>query len=143
MARISKDRMYMNMARELSQRSSCERLKVGALIVKDEQIISEGYNGTPWGWHTNDCEDGDGNTKDIVPHAEKNAITKLAKTGGPGAEGATLYCTHSCCFQCAIMIYQTGIDRFVYAKPYRKDRGLEFLRKGGVEVEELGSRDSI
>lgn len=93
--RISVDRMYMNMAQDLADRSSCERLKVGALVVVDEQIISEGYNGTPWNWPSNCCEDESGETKPVVVHAEKNAIGKLAKTGGPGADGGTVYCTYS------------------------------------------------
>lgn len=131
--RISLDEMYLNIAAEVAKRSSCRRAKVGSIVVKDTQIISEGYNGTPMGWPTNECEDCDGKTKDVVLHSEANAITKLAKSGQSG-EGATIYCTKSPCIDCSKLIVQSGIKKVVYKEEYRDVSGLEFLRKCNVEV---------
>jgi dCMP deaminase len=132
--RITLDEMYMNIAHEVARRSSCGNSQVGCIVVKDRQIIAEGYNGTPTGWHTNECEDCDGKTKDIVLHSEANAITKLARCNQNG-EGATMYCTLSPCMECAKLIVQSGIKRLVYYKKYRKPRGLGFLQDCGVITE--------
>jgi dCMP deaminase len=135
--RISLDQMYLNIAAEVAKRSSCNRSKVGCIIVKDRQILAEGYNGTPRGWHTNDCEDSDGKTKDVVLHSEANAITKLSKSSQSGA-GATMYCTLSPCIDCSKLIVQAEIQRLVYKKAYRDASGLDFLRKCNVEVVKHG-----
>lgn len=120
------------MAEEWGQLSHCKRKKVGALIVKDRMIISDGYNGTPSGFE-NYCEDEDGYTKWYVLHAEANAILKVAAST-QSCKGATLYITLSPCQQCSKLIHQAGIKRVVYLNAYRDDSGLEFLRKAGVEL---------
>lgn len=127
------DNRYLSMASIWATNSYCRRLTVGALIVKDRMIISDGYNGTPSGFD-NVCEDCEGKTHPFVLHAEANAITKLAKHGGQGSEGATLYCTHSPCMECAKLIIQAGIRRVVYGALYRDEAGLKLLRNAGIEV---------
>ncbi len=126
------DRRYLEMARTWSQNSYCERRKVGALIVKDRMIISDGYNGTPMGFE-NVCEDEEGNTKAYVLHAEANAITKVAKSNN-SSEGATLYITASPCMECAKLIIQSGIKRVVYSENYRDESGIDLLKRAGIET---------
>ena len=120
------------MAREWGQLSHCDRKKVGALIVKDRMIISDGYNGTPSGFE-NPCEDEEGYTKWYVLHAEANAILKVAGST-QSCEGATLYITLSPCQQCSKLIHQAGIKRVVYADAYKDRSGLDFLEKAGVQL---------
>ncbi|WP_299108498.1 dCMP deaminase family protein [uncultured Tenacibaculum sp.] len=129
------DIAYLKMAREWGQLSHCIRKKVGALIVKDRMIISDGYNGTPSGFE-NYCEDEDGYTKWYVLHAEANAILKVAAST-QSCQGATLYITLSPCQQCSKLIHQAGIKRVVYADAYKDKTGLEFLEKAGVELMHL------
>ena len=126
------DLAYMRMAIEWSKLSYCQRKQVGALIVKDNMIISDGYNGTPSGFE-NSCETTDGETKWYVLHAEANAILKCAKHG-QSCKGADLYLTLSPCKECSKLIHQSGIVRLVYSKKYKDSSGLEFLEKAGVEV---------
>ncbi len=126
------DRRYLQMAAIWGQNSYCERRKVGALIVKDKMIISDGYNGTPSGFE-NVCEDENGNTKPYVLHAEANAITKVAKSNN-SSEGATLYITTSPCIECAKLIIQAGIKRVVFTENYRLGDGLALLNRAGVEL---------
>lgn len=121
---------YLKMASEWSQNSCCRRKKVGALIVKDNMIISDGYNGTPSGF-SNDCEDIDGNTQWYVLHAEANAITKLAKST-QNADGSTLYVTLSPCKECSKLIIQSGIKRVVFKEEYRETSGLKILKEAGI-----------
>ena len=120
------------MARIWAENSYCTRRKVGALIVKDKMIISDGYNGTPSGFE-NVCELDDGTTKPYVLHAEANAITKIAKSGN-NSDGATLYVTASPCLECSKLIIQSGIRRVVYSENYRLTDGIDLLRRAGVEV---------
>ena len=129
------DIRYLRMARIWAENSYCVRRKVGALIVKDKMIISDGYNGTPSGFE-NICEDENGHTKPYVLHAEANAITKLARSGN-NSDQATLYVTASPCIECAKLIIQAGIRRVVYAEQYRLTDGIDLLRRAGVEVEHL------
>lgn len=135
------DRRYLKMAKIWAENSYCTRRQVGALIVKDKMIISDGYNGTPSGF-SNVCEDENGLTKPCVLHAEANAITKIARSGN-NSDGATLYVTDAPCIECAKLIIQAGIRRVVYARQYRLTDGLELLREAGIEVEyiELGNND--
>ena len=126
------DRRYLRMARIWAENSYCIRRKVGALIVKDKMIISDGFNGTPTGFE-NICEDESGQTKPYVLHAEANAITKVAKSNN-SSEGATLYITASPCIECAKLIIQAGIIRVVYSENYRIEDGLELLRRAGVQI---------
>lgn len=132
---------FMDTAERFAQLSSAKRLKVGSVVVKDNRIISIGYNGMPSGW-TNDCEEvlevhEDGGvvtkTKDEVIHAEANSILKLAKSND-GGDGADLFCTHAPCIQCAKLIYGAGIKRVFYRETYRNDDGVEFLKKCDIEV---------
>jgi dCMP deaminase len=125
------DRAYLRIAKEWGQLSYCN--KVGAIIVRDKMIISDGYNGTPSGFE-NCCEDEDNNTKWYVLHAEANAISKVARST-QSCEGATLYITLSPCKDCSKLIHQSGIKRVVYHKEYKDCSGLDFLRKAGVEVD--------
>lgn len=125
----------MEMAAVWAKNSYCRRRQVGALIVKDRMIISDGYNGTPSGFE-NICEDENGVTKPYVLHAEANAITKVAKSGN-SSEGATLYVTASPCIECAKLIIQSGIKRLVYRDEYRLTDGVDLLRKAGVTVEKV------
>lgn len=127
------DKKYIRMARIWAENSYCTRRKVGALIVKDKMIISDGYNGTPSGFE-NVCETEEGVTKSYVLHAEANAITKIAKSGNSSL-GATLYVTASPCIECAKLIIQSGIKRVVYSEKYRLEDGIELLNRAGVEVE--------
>ena len=127
------DRSYLEMARVWARNSYCTRRQVGALIVKDRMIISDGYNGTPSGFE-NVCEDENGVTKPYVLHAEANAITKVAKSGNSSL-GATMYVTASPCIDCAKLIIQAGIRRVVYSEDYRSSDGLDLLRRAGIEVE--------
>lgn len=129
------DRRYLEMARVWALNSYCKRRQVGALIVKDKMIISDGYNGTPSGFENN-CEDEDGRTKPYVLHAEANAITKVAKSNN-SSEGATLYITTSPCLECAKLIIQSGITRVVYCDRYRVEDGIKLLQRTGILVDEL------
>lgn len=126
------DKAYLRIAREWSQLSYCKRKKVGAIIVKDRMIISDGYNGTPSGFD-NCCEDEDNITKWYVLHAEANAILKVARST-QSCEGATLYITMSPCKDCSKLIHQSGIKRVVYQSGYKDDSGLSFLKNAGVTV---------
>lgn len=126
------DRAYLRMAIEWSQLSHCTRKQVGALLVKDGMIISDGYNGTPGGF-PNACEDDNGETKWYVLHAEANAILKVARST-KGAQGSTLYITLSPCRDCSKLILQAGIKRLVYITEYKDSTGLDFLREAGLEV---------
>jgi dCMP deaminase len=126
------DRAYLKMAFEWGKLSHCKRKQVGALIIKDRMIISDGFNGTPSGFD-NCCEDESGSTKWEVLHAEANAILKVASST-QSAKNATLYITLSPCTQCSKLIHQAGIKRVVYANAYKDDAGLKFLEKAGVEL---------
>ncbi|MGI5974440.1 MAG: dCMP deaminase family protein [Paludibacter sp.] len=129
------DQRYMRMARIWAENSYCKRRKVGALLVKDKMIISDGYNGTPSGFENN-CEDENNMSKPYVLHAEANAITKVARSHN-SSEGATLYVTASPCMECAKLIIQSGIKRVVYGEKYRIMDGVELLERAGIEVELL------
>ncbi len=131
------DSSYIKMAFVWANNSYCERRKVGALLVKDRMIISDGYNGTPSGFE-NICEDEDNNTKSYVLHAEANAITKVAKSHN-SSQGSTLYVTDSPCIECAKLIIQSGIKRVVYSRKYRITDGLDLLERAGIEVDQLVS----
>ena len=126
------DKRYLRMARIWAENSYCTRRKVGALIVKDKMIISDGYNGTPSGFE-NVCELDNGTTKPYVLHAEANAITKISKSGN-NSDGATLYVTASPCLECSKLIIQSGIRRVVYSETYRLTDGIDLLKRAGVEV---------
>ena len=129
------DRSYLEMARIWAKNSYCKRRQVGALLVKDRMIISDGYNGTPSGFE-NICEDETGATKPYVLHAEANAISKVAKSGN-SSQDATLYVTASPCLECAKLIIQAGIKRVVYIDEYRLTDGVDLLRRAGIAVERL------
>ena len=129
------DDKYLQMAAVWAKNSYCKRRQVGALLVKDKMIISDGYNGTPSGFE-NVCEDENGVTKPYVLHAEANAISKVAKSGNSSA-GATLYITASPCIECAKLIIQAGITRVVYKDEYRLLDGVELLRRAGIKVEKV------
>jgi len=120
----------MDVAERFAQLSSAKRLKVGAIVIKGETIVSVGYNGTPSGW-SNKCEDEEGNTIPEVIHAEMNAIAKLAKSCVSG-EGSTMFITHAPCIHCAKAIYGAGISKVYYKHIYRDDAGIKFLKKCGV-----------
>lgn len=126
------DIAYLKMASEWANLSYCKRKKVGALIVKDRMIISDGYNGTPSGFENN-CEDEEGKTNWFVLHAEANAILKIASST-QSCKGATLYITMSPCKECSKLILQSGIHKVVYMSGYSDDSGLEFLRNAGIEI---------
>lgn len=126
------DLRYLRMARIWAENSYCERRKVGALIVKDKMIISDGYNGTPAGFE-NVCEDENHLTKPYVLHAEANAITKIARSGN-NSEGATLYVTDAPCIECSKLIIQSGIKKVFYARQYRLTDGIDLLQRAGIEV---------
>lgn len=134
------DNAYLSMAHTWGQLSYCERKKVGALIVKDRMIISDGYNGTPSGFE-NVCEDEDHYTKWYVLHAEANAILKVAGST-QSCQGATLYITLSPCRECSKLIHQSGIKRVVYATAYKDLSGVEFLTKAGVVVDHVPLNES-
>lgn len=126
------DKRYIRMAQIWAENSYCNRRKVGALIVKDKMIISDGYNGTPAGFE-NICEDENGLTKPYVLHAEANAITKIARSNNC-SQGATMYVTTSPCIECAKLIIQAGIKRVIYSEKYRLEDGLDLLRRANIEV---------
>lgn len=137
-------RLYMTIANTVALMSSAKRLQVGAIVVKDDRVISMGYNGMPSGWDNN-CEDivelhEDGGhilkTKPEVLHAETNAIAKLARSSESGLD-SDLFVTHSPCLDCAKIIYQSGIRRVYYANHYRDNSGLDFLQKSGIEITKL------
>lgn len=129
------DRRYLRMAKIWGESSYCTRLQVGALLVKDKRIISDGYNGTPSGFE-NICEDDDNKTKPYVLHAEANAITKVAASNNDST-GATIYVTHAPCLECAKLIIQAGIKRIVFAEKYRLTEGIDLLERAGLEVVQL------
>lgn len=129
------DDRYIEMASIWAKNSYCKRRQVGALIVKDRMIISDGYNGTPSGFE-NICEDESGVTKPYVLHAEANAISKVAKSGN-SSENATLYVTASPCIECSKLIIQAGIKRVVYRDEYRLTDGIDLLRRAGITVEKI------
>ena len=126
------DMRYLRMADIWSENSYCERRKVGALIVKDKMIISDGFNGTPTGFE-NVCEDENNVSKPYVLHAEANAITKIARSGN-NSDGATLYVTDSPCIECSKLIIQAGIKRVLYSRTYRLTDGIDLLKRAGMEV---------
>ena len=134
--KIKFQRLYNNIAHEVAKMSHARRLQVGAVIVKDDRVISMGYNGMPAGWENN-CEttqeDGTLKTRPEVLHAESNAIAKLAKSSDSGS-GADLFVTHAPCMECAKLIFQSGIGRVYYSKDYRDDSGVKFLKQSRVEV---------
>ncbi|WP_299121866.1 dCMP deaminase family protein [uncultured Winogradskyella sp.] len=129
------DKAYLRIAEEWGKLSHCKRKQVGALIVKDRMIISDGYNGTPTGFE-NYCEDDEGYTKWYVLHAEANAILKVASST-QSCKGATLYITLSPCKECSKLIHQAGIIRVVYQQGYKDDSGLQFLERAGIELEHI------
>ncbi len=133
------DKAYLKMAKEWAQLSYCKRKQVGAIIVKDKMIISDGYNGTPSGFE-NCCEDESGETRWDVLHAEANAILKVARST-QSCDGATLYITLSPCKECSKLIHQSGIKRLVFQKKYRDISGVEFLEKAGVLVNQIEDLD--
>ena len=126
------DQRYLRMARIWAENSYCQRRQVGALVVKNKMIISDGYNGTPSGFE-NICEDENGLTKPYVLHAEANAITKLARSNN-NSDGSTLYVTASPCIECAKLIIQAGIKRVVYGEKYRLDDGIKLLERANIEL---------
>lgn len=126
------DYRYLRMARIWAENSYCQRRKVGALVVKNKMIISDGYNGTPSGFE-NICEDENNVTKPYVLHAEANAITKLARSNN-NSDGATIYITASPCIECSKLIIQAGIKRVVYGEKYRLSDGIELLKRANIEV---------
>ncbi|MCC5923813.1 MAG: dCMP deaminase family protein [Crocinitomicaceae bacterium] len=129
------DKAYLRMAKQWAKLSHCKRKQVGAIIVKDGMIISDGYNGTPTGFD-NCCEDENGLTHWYVLHAEANAILKVAKSTN-NARGATLYLTHSPCKDCSKLVLQAGIKRLVFEEKYKDESGLDFLREAGLEIVQL------
>ncbi|HBL73788.1 MAG: CMP deaminase [Bacteroidetes bacterium GWF2_42_66] len=126
------DRRYLKMAQIWAENSYCKRRQVGALLVKDKMIISDGYNGTPVGFENN-CEDEENKSKPYVLHAEANAITKVAKSNN-SSDGATLYVTSSPCLECAKLIIQAGIKRVIFADNYRLEDGINLLKRASIEV---------
>lgn len=134
------DLRYLRMARIWAENSYCQRRQVGALVVKNSMIISDGYNGTPSGFE-NICEDDNNVTKPYVLHAEANAITKLARSNN-NSEGATIYITASPCIECAKLIIQSGIKRVVYGEVYRLTDGVDLLERAGIEVELLNLNEN-
>ena len=138
---LTLDKRYIRMATIWAENSYCTRRQVGALIVKNQRIISDGYNGTPASFE-NICEDENNVTKPYVLHAEANAITKIARSNN-SSEGATLYVTASPCIECAKLIIQAGIKRVVYSEKYRLEDGLDLLRKANIEVEYINPKESI
>ena len=129
------DHYFMEIARVVSKRSTCLRRSVGAVIVKNRQIVATGYNGTPSGFE-NICEDENGHTKPYVLHAEANAITKVAKSAN-NCDGSTLYITAAPCIECSKLIIQAGIRRVVYSDDYRSEEGLDLLRRVGIECVQI------
>ena len=137
---LTLDCRYLRMARIWAENSYCKRRQVGALIVKDKMIISDGYNGTPSGFE-NVCEENDV-TKPYVLHAEANAITKIARSSN-SSDGATLYVTASPCLECAKLIIQSGIKRVIYSEHYRLEDGINLLKRAGIEVTYIDPNQSI
>ncbi len=133
------DYRYLRMARIWAENSYCKRRQVGALVVKDKMIISDGYNGTPSGFE-NLCEDANNVTQPYVLHAEANAITKLARSNN-NSDGSTLYVTASPCIECSKLIIQSGIKRVVYGEKYRLEDGINLMKKAGIEVIYLGNKE--
>jgi dCMP deaminase len=129
------DKAYLRMAKQWAKLSHCKRKQVGAIIVKDGMIISDGYNGTPTGFD-NCCEDENGLTHWYVLHAEANAILKVAKSTN-NARGATLYLTHSPCKDCSKLVLQAGIKRLVFEEKYKDQSGLDFLKEAGLEIVQI------
>ena len=134
------DKRYLRMASIWAENSYCVRRQVGALIVKDKMIISDGYNGTPSGFE-NVCEEEQGVTKPYVLHAEANAITKIARSGN-NSDGATLYVTDSPCIECSKLIIQAGIRRVIFSRKYRLTEGLDLLKRAGIEVVHIPLEES-
>ena len=134
------DKRYLRMASIWAENSYCVRRQVGALIVKDKMIISDGYNGTPSGFESV-CEDEQGVTKPYVLHAEANAITKIARSGN-NSDGATLYVTDSPCIECSKLIIQAGIRRVIFSRKYRLTEGLDLLKRAGIEVVHIPLEES-
>ena len=134
------DQRYLRMARIWSENSYCVRRQVGALVVKDKMVISDGYNGTPSGFE-NVCEDENNVTKPYVLHAEANAITKLARSNN-NSEGSTLYVTASPCLECSKLIIQAGIKRVVYGEEYRLSDGLDLLHRANIEVKYININEN-
>ncbi|PLX01484.1 MAG: CMP deaminase [Marinilabiliales bacterium] len=135
------DIRYLKMAQIWASNSYCKRRQVGALIVKDKMIVSDGYNGTPSGFENN-CEDDNFLTKAYVLHAEANAITKMAKTSHHNSDGATLYVTTSPCLECSKLIIQAGIHRVVFSEQYHNNDGPELLKRAGIKVEHIKTNNS-
>ncbi|WP_434503447.1 deoxycytidylate deaminase [Prevotella sp.] len=133
------DYRYLRMARIWAENSYCKRRQVGALVVKNKMIISDGYNGTPSGFE-NLCEDSNNVTHPYVLHAEANAITKLARSNN-NSDGSTLYVTASPCIECSKLIIQSGIKRVVYGEKYRLEDGINLMKKAGIEVIYLGEKE--
>lgn len=133
------DCRYIRIARIWAENSYCQRRQVGALVIKNKAIISDGYNGTPSGFE-NVCEDESSTTKPYVLHAEANAITKLARSHN-SSDGATMYVTASPCIECAKLIIQAGIKRVVYSEKYRLDDGLKLLERAGIDVEYINPNE--
>lgn len=133
------DKRYLRMARIWAENSYCRRRQVGAILVKDQMIISDGYNGTPAGF-ANVCEDESGTTMPYVLHAEANAITKVARSGN-SSDGSTLYITASPCMECSKLIIQSGIKRVVFNELYRLSDGLDLLKKAGIECVHISEID--
>ncbi|WP_163715284.1 deoxycytidylate deaminase [Mangrovibacterium lignilyticum] len=133
------DKRYLKMANIWAQNSYCKRRQVGAILVKDQMIISDGYNGTPSGFE-NICEDENNKTKPYVLHAEANAITKVAKSGN-SSDGATMYVTSSPCMECSKIIIQAGIKRVVFTDNYRLEDGIELLKRANIEVVQVEIED--
>lgn len=129
------DQRYLKMADTWSQNSYCKRRQVGALLVKNQMIISDGYNGTPSGFE-NVCEDENDKTKPYVLHAEANAITKVAKSGN-SSDGATLYVTSSPCLECSKLIIQAGIKRVVFTESYRLEDGINLLKRANIDIKQV------
>jgi len=135
------DKAYLRLALSWAQLSHCARKKVGAIIVKDSIIISDGYNGTPAGFD-NCCENDEGQTHWYVLHAEANAILKVARSSN-NCKDATLYLTHSPCKDCSKLVLQSGISRLVYQEAYKDTSGIDFLRSAGLEVVQLEKCDDV
>ena len=134
------DERYIRMARIWGENSYCKRRQVGALLVKEKMIISDGFNGTPAGFETI-CEDENGRTKPYVLHAEANAITKVARSNN-SSEGATLYVTCSPCIECAKLIIQAGIKRVVFSELYHNTDGVDLLKRNGIEIVHINDNDN-
>jgi len=135
------DKAYLRLALSWAQLSHCSRKKVGAIIVKDSIIISDGYNGTPAGFD-NSCENEEGNTHWYVLHAEANAILKVARSSN-NCKDATLYLTHSPCKDCSKLVLQSGITRLVYQEAYKDTSGIDFIKNAGLEVVQLENCDDV